>query len=79
MIGTPTAADIGFVKSDEARKYILQLPQQPRQSFAQLFPHVNPVANDLVERMLTFDPAQRITGAYLYLVFSDKAIITFIR
>ncbi|CAN6463178.1 unnamed protein product [Victoria cruziana] len=79
MIGTPTAADIGFVKSDEARKYILQLPQQPRQSFAQLFPHVNPVAIDLVERMLTFDPAQRITGAYLYLVFSDKAIITFIR
>ncbi|CAN6463180.1 unnamed protein product [Victoria cruziana] len=61
MIGTPTAADIGFVKSDEARKYILQLPQQPRQSFAQLFPHVNPVAIDLVERMLTFDPAQRIT------------------
>ncbi|XP_031475143.1 mitogen-activated protein kinase homolog MMK1-like [Nymphaea colorata] len=61
LIGTPTAADIEFVRSEDARRYILQLPQQPRQSFAELFPHVHPVAIDLVERMLTFNPAQRIT------------------
>ncbi|KAF3783691.1 Mitogen-activated kinase-like protein [Nymphaea thermarum] len=61
LIGTPTDNDLGFV-SENARRYIQQLPRHARQSFTQKFSHVHPLAIDLVERMLTFDPRQRITG-----------------
>ncbi|CAN6483759.1 unnamed protein product [Victoria cruziana] len=63
LIGTPTDNDLGFV-SENARRYIQQLPRHARQSFTQKFPHVHPLAIDLVERMLTFDPRQRITGKF---------------
>eukprot|EP00262_Sarcandra_glabra_P004487 TRINITY_DN15569_c0_g1_i1.p1 TRINITY_DN15569_c0_g1~~TRINITY_DN15569_c0_g1_i1.p1 ORF type:complete len:424 (-),score=44.97 TRINITY_DN15569_c0_g1_i1:431-1564(-) len=61
LIGTPTEAELGFVRSEKARMYIQQLPRHPRQPLARVFPHVHPVAIDLVERMLTFDPTRRIT------------------
>lgn len=61
LLGTPKEADLGFVKSDDARRYIRQLPQFPRQSLVKLFPHVHPLAIDLVDKMLTFDPSKRIT------------------
>ncbi|XP_021734929.1 mitogen-activated protein kinase 3-like [Chenopodium quinoa] len=61
LLGTPTEADLGFLHNEDARRYIRQLPPQPRQQLRQLFPHVNPLAIDLIERMLTFDPTRRIT------------------
>ena len=61
LIGTPSEADLGFL-NENAKRYIRQLPQYCRQSFAEKFPHVHPAAIDLVEKMLTFDPRQRITG-----------------
>nr|DAD38500.1 TPA_asm: hypothetical protein HUJ06_009141 [Nelumbo nucifera] len=61
LIGTPTEADLGFV-SENAKRYIRQLPCHIRQSFTEKFPHVHPAAIDLVEKMLTFDPRQRITA-----------------
>ncbi|KAH9331550.1 hypothetical protein KI387_003658 [Taxus chinensis] len=61
LIGTPTEADLGFVRSDNARRFIRQMQQYPRQSFTQKFPHIHPSAIDLCERMLTFDPTKRIT------------------
>ncbi|PWZ17158.1 Mitogen-activated protein kinase 1 [Zea mays] len=60
LIGTPNEADLDFV-NENARRYIRQLPCHARQSFPEKFPHVQPLAIDLVEKMLTFDPRQRIT------------------
>ncbi|KAK1322384.1 hypothetical protein QJS10_CPA03g00750 [Acorus calamus] len=60
LIGTPNEDDLGFV-NENARRYIRQLPRHARQSFTEKFSHVHPAAIDLVERMLTFDPRQRIT------------------
>ncbi|RCV20604.1 hypothetical protein SETIT_4G069900v2 [Setaria italica] len=60
LIGTPNEADLDFV-NENARRYIRQLPRHARQSFPEKFPHVQPLAIDLVEKMLTFDPRQRIT------------------
>uniref|UniRef100_A0A0D3GCZ7 Mitogen-activated protein kinase n=1 Tax=Oryza barthii TaxID=65489 RepID=A0A0D3GCZ7_9ORYZ len=60
LIGTPNEADLDFV-NENARRYIRQLPRHARQSFPEKFPHVHPLAIDLVEKMLTFDPRQRIT------------------
>jgi len=65
LLGTPTESDLGFLQNEDARRYIRQLPPQPRQSLGQLFPHVHPLAIDLVEKMLTFDPTRRITGNFL--------------
>nr|ASV46332.1 mitogen-activated protein kinase 3 [Lilium regale] len=60
-IGTPTESELGFIRNEDARKYIRHLPQFPRQPFAGLYPHVDPAAIDLIEKMLTFDPYKRIT------------------
>ncbi|KAL1361665.1 hypothetical protein HN51_010002 [Arachis hypogaea] len=61
LLGTPTEADLGLVKSEDARRYIRQLPQYARQPLARIFPHVHPLAIDLVDKMLTIDPTKRIT------------------
>ncbi|XP_023547081.1 mitogen-activated protein kinase homolog D5-like isoform X2 [Cucurbita pepo subsp. pepo] len=60
LIGTPSEAELGFL-NENAKRYIRQLPYYHRQSFTGKFPHVHPAAIDLVEKMLTFDPGQRIT------------------
>ncbi|KAF1875005.1 hypothetical protein Lal_00007621 [Lupinus albus] len=60
LIGTPSEADLEFL-NENAKRYIRQLPHYHRQSFQEKFPQVHPAALDLVERMLTFDPRQRIT------------------
>jgi mitogen-activated protein kinase 1/3 len=61
LLGTPTESDLGFTHNEDAKRYIRQLPNFPRQPLAKLFSHVNPMAIDLVDRMLTFDPNRRIT------------------
>ncbi|XP_042066505.1 mitogen-activated protein kinase homolog MMK1-like [Salvia splendens] len=60
LIGTPTEAELGLL-NENAKRYIRQLPHYRRQSFTEKFPQVHPLAVDLVEKMLTFDPRQRLT------------------
>ncbi|CAK9184822.1 unnamed protein product [Ilex paraguariensis] len=61
LLGSPEESDLGFLRSDNARRYVKQLPHFPRQPFLQKFPDMSPVAIDLAEKMLVFDPAKRIT------------------
>ncbi|KAL5711184.1 mitogen-activated protein kinase [Ranunculus cassubicifolius] len=61
LLGTPDESDLGFLRSDNARKYIERLPKFPQIPFSEKFPNVSPVALDLAERMLVFDPSKRIT------------------
>ncbi|XP_021889758.1 mitogen-activated protein kinase 3 [Carica papaya] len=61
LLGTPTESDLEFVRNEDAKRYIRQLPTHPRQPLARHFPNVHPSAIDLVDRMLTFDPRKRIT------------------
>ncbi|KAI9435879.1 CMGC/MAPK/ERK protein kinase [Russula earlei] len=57
-------ADVTCAKTDcpnqQAQDYIHSLPIRPCVPFAQMFPHVNPLALDLLTKMLNFDPAKRI-------------------
>ncbi|GAU28644.1 hypothetical protein TSUD_159250 [Trifolium subterraneum] len=61
LIGSPDDTSLGFLRSDNARRYLKQLPQYPRQQFAARFPNMSPGAVDLLEKMLVFDPTRRIT------------------
>lgn len=65
LLGSPDDSDLGFVRSDNARKYVKQLPRVPKKPFAEKFPNVSPVAIDLAEKMLVFDPYKRISGIVL--------------
>ncbi|KAI9448990.1 CMGC/MAPK/ERK protein kinase [Russula earlei] len=49
-----------YLGTPRAQDYIHSLPIRPRVPFAQMFPHVNPLALDLLTKMLNFDPAKRI-------------------
>ncbi|KAF8077130.1 hypothetical protein N665_1060s0009 [Sinapis alba] len=61
LIGSPDDSDLDFLKSDNARKYLKQLPRVQKQSFREKFPDISSVALDLAEKMLVFDPSKRIT------------------
>ncbi|KAI8567107.1 hypothetical protein RHMOL_Rhmol02G0095500 [Rhododendron molle] len=60
LIGTPSETEVEFL-NENAKRYLKQLQPYRRQSFTEKFPQVNPAAIDLIEKMLTFDPRQRIT------------------
>jgi len=40
---------------------VVNLPRKPKIPFSQMFPHANPLACDLLEKLLTFEPEVRIT------------------
>lgn len=62
LIGSPDDASLGFLRSNNARRYVKQLPQCRKQQFAARFPNMSPGAVDLLEKMLVFDPTKRVTG-----------------
>ncbi|XP_013623337.1 PREDICTED: mitogen-activated protein kinase 11 [Brassica oleracea var. oleracea] len=61
LIGSPDDSSLGFLRSDNTRRYVKQLPQYPRQNFADRFPNMSIEAVDLLQKMLVFDPSKRIT------------------
>mmetsp|Transcript_12070 Transcript_12070/g.15656 ORF Transcript_12070/g.15656 Transcript_12070/m.15656 type:complete len:427 (-) Transcript_12070:56-1336(-) len=61
-IGTPSDEDLlSFVKSTKARKFMKDQGFKPPQDFKRTYPNADPAAIDLLQRMLTFNPAKRIT------------------
>lgn len=61
LLGTPDEDSLKFVRSDNARRYVKQLPKYPKQQLSARFPNMSPLALDLLGKMLVFDPNQRIT------------------
>lgn len=61
LLGSPDDSSLGFLRSDNARRYVRQLPQYPKQHFSARFSQMSQGAIDLLEKMLVFDPSKRIT------------------
>ncbi|PWN19795.1 Pkinase-domain-containing protein [Microstroma glucosiphilum] len=60
-LGTPSEETLRRVGSPRAQEYIRSLPYKQRIPFSTLYPNANPLALDLLEKMLAFDPALRIS------------------
>ncbi|XP_029630239.1 mitogen-activated protein kinase 14A isoform X1 [Salmo trutta] len=63
LTGTPPACLISQMPSHEARNYINSLPQMLKRNFADVFVGANPLAVDLLEKMLVLDTDKRITAS----------------
>ncbi|XP_055723926.1 mitogen-activated protein kinase 14A-like isoform X1 [Salvelinus fontinalis] len=63
LTGTPPDSVISRMPSHEARNYINSLPQMPKRNFADVFVGANPLAVDLLEKMLVLDTDKRITAS----------------
>ncbi|KAG6468959.1 hypothetical protein ZIOFF_073654 [Zingiber officinale] len=60
VLGVKGDADLNFVDNEHARKYIKSLPLSLGIPLASIYPHANPLAIDLLKKMLVFDPSKRI-------------------
>ncbi|KAL6614847.1 hypothetical protein ACP70R_037117 [Stipagrostis hirtigluma subsp. patula] len=62
LLGTPSAESISRIRNDKARRYLSNMRKKPRIPFTQKFPGVHPMALHLLERLLAFDPKDRLTA-----------------
>merc|ERR1712168_1375786 len=62
LCGTPSEETLNKITSEEARNYIRSLPHLERKNFNEFFTGANPLAIDLLQRMLEIDADNRITA-----------------
>jgi len=61
VLGSPDASDLEFIDSEKAKRYMRSLPHCQRVVLGKYYPHSNPLALDLIDKMLQFNPHKRIT------------------
>ena len=61
ILGTPNEETLSRIGSPRAQEYVRNLGYMPKKPFPGLFPHANPDALDLLDKMLAFDPSSRIS------------------
>jgi len=62
LCGTPTPETMAKISSEEARNYINSLPKMEKKNLNKVFEGANPLAIDLLEKMLELDTDKRITA-----------------
>ncbi|XP_045101649.1 mitogen-activated protein kinase p38b-like isoform X3 [Portunus trituberculatus] len=62
LLGTPPQEYLNRITSESARNYIRSLPHMRKKDFRQVFRGANPLAVDLLEKMLELDSERRITA-----------------
>jgi len=63
-LGTPNEEEILIVEDTKRFEYLKQLPKKPPVSMTEKFPRLNdanPLSLDLLQKILVFNPAKRIT------------------
>ncbi|KAJ8439771.1 hypothetical protein Cgig2_009595 [Carnegiea gigantea] len=61
ILGTQPESNLGFIENVRARRFIKSLPCTKGTQFGCLYPQADPLAIDLLNKMLVFDPTKRIT------------------
>lgn len=61
VLGTPNADDMHFIGNPAARRFISKLPKREKMKWTTLYPKANPIALDLLDKMLVFNPEKRWT------------------
>ncbi|MQL88437.1 hypothetical protein Taro_020993 [Colocasia esculenta] len=62
LLGTPSAESIARIRNEKARRYLGSMRKKNPIPFSQKFPHVDPLALRLLEKLLAFDPKDRPTA-----------------
>lgn len=60
VVGSPNERDLASITNEKARCYISSLKPRIKQPFSRLYPQIDKDALDLLDRLLAFDPNQRI-------------------
>ncbi|KAJ1668569.1 MAPK protein hog1 [Coemansia sp. RSA 1813] len=63
LLGTPPDDVIQTIGSENTLRFVQSLPRREPVPFRTRFPNIDPLAVDLLEKMLVFDPRRRITAA----------------
>ena len=61
VLGSPSENDLEFITDQKIKNFVLRLAKRTKQSFNLMFSNANPVALDLLGKMLTFNPKKRYT------------------
>ncbi|KAL2462833.1 Mitogen-activated protein kinase 15 [Forsythia ovata] len=59
FLGTPPPESIARIRNEKARRYLSNMRKKHPVPFTQKFPNVDPLALQLLERLLAFDPKDR--------------------
>ncbi|KAG0454883.1 hypothetical protein HPP92_023805 [Vanilla planifolia] len=62
LLGTPSMDTISRVRNEKARRYLSSMKKKQPLPFTQKFPNADPLALKLLERLLAFDPKDRLTA-----------------
>eukprot|EP00094_Tigriopus_californicus_P001580 TCALIF_01527-PA protein Name:"Similar to rl Mitogen-activated protein kinase ERK-A (Drosophila melanogaster)" AED:0.20 eAED:0.28 QI:0/0.5/0.6/1/1/1/5/685/403 len=61
VLGSPSLHDTEFIKNPKARTFLLELPKRPRVEWKVTYPKAGPELLSLLDKLLTFNPDQRVT------------------
>ncbi|KAK8567564.1 hypothetical protein V6N13_105524 [Hibiscus sabdariffa] len=59
LLGTPSEETIARIRNEKARKYLNSMRKKKPIPFSKKFPTVDPLALNLLERLIAFDPSDR--------------------
>merc|ERR1711988_945391 len=62
VLGTPSDSDLKIIDNKQAVEYIKSLPKREKVPFSKLYPKASPEAVDMVDKLLKFNPAERLTA-----------------
>lgn len=63
VIGSPRPHEVSHIKSRQAKKFLASVQTKKQVPFETLYPDCNPVAVDLLKKLLVFEPANRLNAA----------------